>query len=86
MKKFIHIFKGSRLILTAGILLVLCAQLHAEILPGNNDFDSYLPMINGRRVAIFTNISGTLTPYSDMADDESLPESPTYSMHCLNAE
>lgn len=76
--------KGSRLILAAGILLVLSAQLNAEILPGNNDFDSYLPLTKGKRIAIFTNISGTLTPYSEQIDSEALPENPT-GEHILDA-
>ncbi len=76
--------KSSRLILTAGILLLICTQLNAEILPGNTDFDSYLPLIEGKRTAIFTNISGILTPYSEKIDDESLPEQPE-GEHILDA-
>ena len=84
MKTLMNILKGSRLILTAGILLGLCTQLNAQILPGNNDFDAYLKFTEGKRTAIFTNISGTLTGYSDMTEDESLPENPT-GEHILDA-
>ena len=81
--KFLNI-KCPRLFLCVGFVLFLCAQLNAEILPGNNDFDAYLPLLNGKRVAIFTNISGTLTPYSEEIKDESLPEIPT-GEHILDA-
>lgn len=80
----IIIRRSSRLILTAGIILVLSLQLNAEILPGNNDFDAYIPLTEGKRTAIFTNISGTLTPYSEHIDFEALPESPK-GEHILDA-
>lgn len=69
----------SRLILTAGFLLAsLTGTLSAEdkILPGNNDFDSYIPLIENKRVALFSNQSGTLEPFTIGLTDESLPETP----------
>ena len=73
--------------MTAGFLFgFLSGTLNAQekILPGNNDFDSYLPLIEGKRTAIFTNMSGTLTAYSELAEDESLPEFPK-GEHILDA-
>ena len=73
--------------MTAGFLFgFLSGTINAQekILPGNNDFDSYLPLIEGKRTAIFTNISGTLTPYSELNEDESLPEIPE-GEHILDA-
>ena len=69
----------SRLILTAGFLLAsLIGTLSAqtEILPGNNDFDSYIPLIADKRIALFTNHSGTLEPFRTGYSDEALPEVP----------
>ena len=70
--------------MAVGVVLFLCSQLNAEILPGNNDFDAYMPLIAGKHVAIFTNMSGTLTPYSEEISDEALPENPS-GEHILDA-
>lgn len=80
MKKIISIIRGSRfVVLTAVFLLVLFSgTLSAEdkILPGNNDFDSYIPLIESKRVALFTNQSGTLEAFTIGYTDEALPEVP----------
>lgn len=85
MKKIFDL--GSRLILTAGFLLALFSgNLNAEdkIFPGNNDFDSYIPIIASKRVALFTNQSGTLEAFTIGYTDESLPEVPR-GKHILDA-
>ena len=65
--------------MTAGFLLALFTGIlnaQDKILPGNNDFDSYIPLIASKRVALFTNQSGTLEAFTTGFTDASLPEVP----------
>ena len=60
------------------LLTLLTGTLNAQdkIFPGNNDFDSYIPLIEDKRVALFSNQSGTLEPFTIGFTDEALPETP----------
>lgn len=51
-----------------GSLLVSCAGKPAPVLPGDTQFDAYLPLLEGQRVAIFSNQTGLVPDEGHILD------------------